>query len=220
MLAEARRRMIEEQLRARGVTDARLLAAFERVPRHAFVEKALWPQAYEDHPLPIPGGQTISQPYIVGLMTSCLRLRGHERVLEIGAGSGYQTAILAELARDVYAIERLPELARALPGVLRALGCRGAVRVRTGDGSLGWPSRAPFDGILVAAGGPAVPEPLLAQLADPGRLVVPVGSRDQQVLLDIEKSQGRLHEHRVASCMFVPLVGQHGWRDTDGDGAP
>lgn len=202
--------MVEEQLRARGLTDGRLLAAFRKVPRHVFVPAEFQNEAYADHPLPIGGGQTISQPYIVALMTHHLRLQGHERVLEIGAGSGYQTAILAELALEVFAVERLPELLHAVGRRLGELGYLN-VHLNAGNGSLGWPEHAPYDAILVSAAAPEVPRPLLEQLADGGRMVLPIGPHEAQMLVEIEKRRGALHRKEIASCVFVPLVGEHGW---------
>ncbi len=206
----ARLRMVEEQVRARGLTDERLLSAFRKVPRHLFVPTEVRHQAYEDTPLPIGAGQTISQPYIVALMVSRLRLQGHERVLDVGAGSGYQTAILAELALDVYAVEWLPELLTSLAERLEALGYLN-VRVTSGDGSLGWPDYAPYDAIIVSAGAPAVPPPLSKQLGDPGRMVIPVGSQQAQVLTEVEKQGGSVTQRGTEPCVFVPLVGTYGW---------
>lgn len=207
---EQRERMVREQLKARGLTDERLLRAFRKVPRHQFVPEDLLAQAYTDHPLPIGVGQTISQPYMVALMTSRLRLQGHERVLEIGAGSGYQTAILAELALEVFSVERLPELLSTALERVNALGYLN-VHLTTGNGSLGWPERAPYDGIVVTAAAPGIPEPLLAQLADHGRMVLPIGSAESQMLIEVEKQHGTILQKEITSCVFVPLVGQHGW---------
>ena len=202
--------MIQEQLKTRGITDERLLAAFRKIPRHLFVPQELQPQAYTDHPLPIGSGQTISQPYIVALMTSRLRLQGHERVLEIGSGSGYQTAILAELALEVFSVERLPELLSGVAERMTALGYLN-VHLTTGNGSLGWPEHAPYDAIVVTAAAPDVPESLLSQLADRGRLVLPIGPQEAQMLVEVEKRHGIIHRKELTSCVFVPLVGRHGW---------
>jgi protein-L-isoaspartate(D-aspartate) O-methyltransferase len=207
---EERERMVEEQIHARGLTDARLLAAFGKVPRHQFVPAALQEEAYQDHPIPLSGGQTISQPYMVALMTGQLRLHGHERVLEIGTGSGYQAAILAELALEVFSVERLPELLRSARRRLEALGYHN-VHFNTGNGSLGWAEHAPYDAIVVTAAAPAVPQPLLAQLADPGRMVLPIGGPEGQLLYLVEQRGGRVTQTPVASCVFVPLLGRHGW---------
>src|SRR3989449_8314298 len=180
-----RERMVEEQLVRRGITDARVLDAMRRVPRRRFAEEALRDRAYGDHPLPIGEQQTISQPYIVGLMTSLLALSGNEKVLEVGTGSGYQTAVLAELARRVCSIERLAPLAARSRALLEGLGYMN-VWVRVGNGALGWPDEAPFDRILVAAGGPGVPPPLFEQLAEGGRMVLPLGAAAGQILMLVE----------------------------------
>ena len=210
MFEEARDRMVEQQVRARGIHDERVLAAFRRVPRHLFVPADAQAQAYEDHPVPIGGGQTISQPYIVALMTNALRLQGHERVLEIGAGSGYQTAILAELALDVFAVERLPELLSAAAQRLEALGYAN-FHLTPGNGSLGWAGHAPYDAILVAAAAPDVPKPLMAQLVDGGRLVIPIGPAEGQWLTVVVKQSKSFTRTTIGSCVFVPLIGTHGW---------
>ena len=209
--ARARERMVEEQLVNRGVSDLRVLAAVSRVERHRFVAEALQMRAYDDKPLPIGERQTISQPYMVGLMTQALELRGHERVLEIGTGCGYQTAVLAELAATVYTVERLAVLAAAARVTLEAFGYTNVV-TRVGDGSLGWADEGPFDAILVTAGTPQVPRPLLAQLAMKGRLVFPVGEEELQTLVRIRKEGEGLHEEYLGDCRFVKLVGRYGWR--------
>ena len=207
---QARIQMVESQVRLRGITEERVIAAFRKIPRHLFVPEEFRHEAYADHPLPIGAGQTISQPYIVALMTQALRLQGHERVLEIGAGSGYQTAILAELALEVFAIERIPDLLEGVRHRLRASGCLN-VQLATGNGSLGWPEHAPYDGILVSAAAPDIPRPLLAQLAEGGRMVLPIGPHPSQMLVEVEKRGGRIIHKELASCVFVPLVGEHGW---------
>ena len=207
-----RLRMVEEQLRGRGIADPRVLAAFRKVPRHQFVPAELGQEAYADRPLPIGAGQTISQPYMVALMVNCLHLQGHERVLEIGAGSGYQTAILSELALEVYAVERLPELLSEAARRLSALGCLN-VHLTPGNGSLGWPEHAPYDAIIVSAAAPDIPNPLLAQLVDHGRMVLPLGPQAGQTLIEVEKHHGTVTRKDVASCVFVPLLGRHGWPD-------
>ena len=207
--ARERERMVEE-IAARGVTDPRVLAALRRVPRHRFVQEALRDRAYGDHPLPIGEEQTISQPYIVGLMSSLLELTGQEKVLEIGTGSGYQTAALAELARRVCSIERLPRLAERARATLEGLGYDN-VWVRVGNGTLGWPDEAPFDRIIVTAGGPAVPPPLVQQLAEGGRMVLPVGSADNQVLTIVENVGGEIRQRTHGECKFVKLVGKYAW---------
>jgi protein-L-isoaspartate(D-aspartate) O-methyltransferase len=204
--------MVEEQLAGRGITDARVLDAMRRVPRHRFVEEALRDRAYGDHPLPIGEGQTISQPYMVAAMTQLLRLTGREKVLEIGTGSGYQTAILAELARRVCSIERLPTLATRARRTLEVLGYTNAV-VRTGDGTYGWPDEAPFDRILVTAAAPSVPAPLFQQLTEGGRMVVPVGQTQSQTLTVVDKVDGRMRTSADCGCVFVKLVGKYGWEE-------
>ena len=208
--ARERDRMVDEQVAARGVTDPRVVAALRRVPRHRFVQEALRERAYGDHPLPIGEEQTISQPYIVGLMSSLLELSGRLKVLEIGTGSGYQTAVLAELARRVCSVERLPRLAERARALLEQLGHTN-VWVRVGSGTLGWPDEAPFDRILVTAGGPAVPPPLFQQLAEGGRMVVPIGDAVNQVLTLVEKVGGEMKTRECGECKFVKLVGKYAW---------
>jgi protein-L-isoaspartate(D-aspartate) O-methyltransferase len=193
------------------IRDAKVLEAMRTVPRHAFVPEALQGRAYGDHALPISGSQTISQPYIVARMTELLEINSESRVLEIGAGSGYQTAILAKVAGQVYSIERIASLAREAQSRIRQLNIYNAT-VKCFDGTLGWAANAPYDGILVAAGGPTVPEPLVAQLKVGGRLVVPVGeSRESQRLVRITKTATGSKEEDHGGCAFVPLIGQHGW---------
>ena len=206
----SRARMVEDQLAHRGITDERVLAAMRRVPRHLFVEEPLRDRAHGDHPLPIGEEQTISQPYIVGLMTQLLELRGQEKILEVGTGSGYQTAVLAELARRVCSIERLPRLAERARSLLEQLGYDN-VWVRVGSGTLGWPDEAPFDRILVTAGGPSVPPPLFQQLAEGGRMVVPVGDVANQTLTVVEKIRGEMKTRPCGDCKFVKLVGKYAW---------
>lgn len=202
---------IDSQLVARGITDSRVLEAMRRVSRAAFVPDHAQSDAYADRALPIGSGQTISQPYMVAVMTEALQLTGSERVLDVGTGSGYQAAVLAELARHVITIERVPELAEAARTRLAALGYTN-IDVVVGDGTLGAPAHAPFDGILVAAGAPAVPQALKEQLsAEGGRLVVPVGPPAQQWLTIVTRSGDRFDEARGTGCVFVPLVGVHGW---------
>lgn len=206
----ARRRMVEQQLRARDIVDERVLAAMGRVPRHLFVEPALERFAYEDRPLSIGAGQTISQPYIVALMIQLLQVQPSHRILEVGTGSGYQAAVLAELAAEVYTIEIIPSLAEGARGRLEALGYRN-VHVREGDGYEGWPEVAPFDGIVVAAGAPQIPLPLIGQLREGGRLAIPVGvARGTQDLILGEKRGGRLQIRSIAPVLFVPLTGKGG----------
>ena len=210
--AALRAEMIETQLRRRGIQDAAVLAAMMAVPRHEFVPEELRSQAYEDVPLPIGGGQTISQPYIVAAMTSALHLQPGDRVLEIGTGCGYQAAVLSHLAKEVFTIERRPELASAASADLARLGYLNA-HVHCGDGTLGLPEFAPFDAILVAAGAPAIPKPLLAQLAEGGRMTLPVGDAEQQELQLIEKRGDAFPIKILEGCRFVPLVGYYGWQE-------
>jgi protein-L-isoaspartate(D-aspartate) O-methyltransferase len=202
--------MVAEQLVRRGISDGRVLEAMRKIPRHRFVEEALRERAYGDHPLPIGENQTISQPYIVALMTQLLRLTGREKVLELGTGSGYQTALLAELARRVCSVERLPALAMRARRLLEDLGYTNAV-VKTADGTYGWPDEAPFDRILVTAGAPAVPPPLIQQLAEGGRLVVPIGDEQAQTLHVVDKIDGQVRTSVESGCAFVKLVGRYGW---------
>jgi len=209
-LARERERMVDEQLARRGIGDPRVLDAMRRIPRHRFIEEGLAHSAYEDHPLPIGEGQTISQPYIVALMTSLLELTGPEKVLEVGTGSGYQTAVLGALARRVCSIERLPRLAERARATLESLGVSN-VWIRVGNGALGWPDEAPFDRILVAAGGPTVPPPLMEQLADGGRMILPVGSAEDQVLTVVERTGGEIRSRQMGECKFVKLVGKYAW---------
>lgn len=212
-LAIARRRMVERHVLPRGIKDPRVIDALLRVPRHLFVPEALQNQAYGDYPLPIGNKQTISQPYMVAAMTEALQLTGSETVLEIGTGSGYQTAILAMLARRVFTLERIGELARQARRVLDQLGFA-TVNLRVTDGTLGWEEKAPFDAILVTAGAPEVPQTYVEQLAPGGRLVIPVGDRETQTLCRITKTpEGRLLRKDLFACRFVPLIGQEGWRN-------
>ena len=205
-----RERMIEEQLVPRGISDPRVLEAMRQVPRHLFVEDAMQAHAYGDFPLPIGSGQTISQPYIVALMTEALQLKGSERVLEIGTGSGYQAAILSRLCLRVYTIERIDALVGRARRVFDRLRYHNIVS-RIDDGTEGWSAEAPFDGILVTAGGPRIPDPLLAQLADPGRLVIPVGDQGVQDLQLVEKRDGGLTVRTIEQVRFVDLIGAYGW---------
>jgi protein-L-isoaspartate(D-aspartate) O-methyltransferase len=207
-----RRAMIRTQLQRRGITDRRVLQAMREVPRHAFVPLEWRHEAYSDRPLPIAADQTISQPYMVAIMTQSLALQGHEHVLEIGTGSGYQAAVLSRLAAQVYTIEYFPDLAERARAILRHLGYAN-VQVSTGDGGLGLPASAPYHGILVAAAAPHVPQPLLTQLAEGGRLVIPVGSVTSQELFIITHHGDAYTQERSVPCRFVPLLGQEGWAD-------
>ena len=207
-----RGRMVDEQIAARGVRDPRVLAAMRRVPRHEFMPEAMRVQAYGDHAMPIGEGQTISQPYIVALMSELLELRGDERVLEIGTGSGYQAAVLAELSRKVYTIERVKVLADRARATLDRLGYR-TVAMKVYDGTYGWKEMAPFDAIIVTAAAPDVPAALVEQLTEGGRLVIPVGERFSQVLMKVVKSASGVVTQTSIPCMFVPLIGAHGWKE-------
>ncbi len=204
--ALARRQMVERQLQSRGIADPAVLRAMGKVPRHRFVRPSLESLAYTDQPLPIEEGQTISQPYIVALMTELLELKGGEKVLEVGTGSGYQAAVLAEIVNEVYTIEILPGLAASAAARLRQLGYV-RVQVRAGDGYLGWPEAQPFDAIIVTAGATHIPRPLIQQLAEGGRLVIPVGSSsDRQDLILGRKTEGQFVTRVIAPVRFVPLV--------------
>lgn len=203
--------MIERLRDHYGIRDERVLRAMRDVPRHRFVPEALQSRAYGDHALPIDANQTISQPFIVARMTELLELTRDSRVLEIGAGSGYQTAVLARLGAHVYAIERIPELARQAQARMRELGIHNAT-IMCFDGTLGWNAHAPYDAALVAAGGPSIPEPLIAQLKTGGRLVVPVGERrDAQRLIRIIRTEDGYKQEDHGACAFVPLIGRYGW---------
>lgn len=208
LYARQRARMVATQIESRGITDPRVLAALRRVRRHLFMPAACRPLAYEDHPLPIGAGQTISQPYIVAFMTAALRLAEHDRVLEVGTGSGYQAAILAALAQEVYSLEILPALAERARAALQAEGCHN-VRVRVGDGTAGWPEAAPFDAAIVTCAPERIPAPLVAQLREGGRLAIPVGpAQDVQQLLLGVKREGRVETRAVMAVAFVPMVRQ------------
>ena len=207
--ADARQRMVEEQIRTRGISDPAVLVALETVPRHLFVPPDQRAQAYADHPLPIGAGQTISQPYMVALMTSLLDLKPSSKVLEVGTGSGYQAAVLSRVAGEVYTIEILKPLAERASHTLAGLGYRN-VHVRVGDGFQGWPGEAPFDAIIVTAAPPRVPEPLLQQLRKGGKLVIPVGNRDtlQNLLVLTRRADGGFDRTSVMPVRFVPMTGE------------
>ena len=204
--------MVMEQLIPRNISDKLILEAFRKVPRHEFIPQELRHSAYNDYPIPIGEGQTISQPYMVALMTESLGLQGTEKVLEIGTGSGYQAAILAELAREVYSVERFQSLAERAGETLDALGYKN-IRIKTADGTLGWPDFAPYDRILVTAAAPAAPDSLIKQLNEKGRLVIPIGGRFSQSLTIIEKTNTGISSREVCGCVFVPLIGEEGWRE-------
>jgi protein-L-isoaspartate(D-aspartate) O-methyltransferase len=205
-----RRKMVEKQIAPRGVRDPRILEAMSEIPRELFVEEALRARAYTDSALPIGHAQTISQPYIAARMTELLELTPQHRVLEIGTGTGYQTALLARLAGEVFTIERIPALAERAQENLRRLGFTN-VRLKVGDGTLGWPDRAPFDAILVAAGAPGVPRALSGQLAPRGRMILPVGDTLRQTLTLIVAGEGGHDQQAHESCVFVRLIGEEGW---------
>ncbi|MEK6612022.1 MAG: protein-L-isoaspartate(D-aspartate) O-methyltransferase [Gemmatimonadota bacterium] len=205
----ARRRLIEE-LRGKGIRDMAVLRALDLTPRHQFVPTGVRHRAYEDTPLPIGNGQTISQPWVHAIYLQTLGLKGDENVLEIGTGSGYQTVLLAHLCRHVYSVERIRPLLESARDAITACGVRN-VSLLCGDGSFGWPEFAPYDAILVSAGSPEVPKPLLAQLAEGGRLIVPVGGREDQRLIEMTRQGDAYHRRELSGVRFVPLVGEHGW---------
>ncbi|MFW6133030.1 MAG: protein-L-isoaspartate(D-aspartate) O-methyltransferase [Planctomycetota bacterium] len=209
-LTELRQRMVERQLRRRGIDDPDVLTAFAEVPRHLFVPDSERPHAYEDRPLPIGRGQTISQPYIVALMVQELGVSRDDLVLDVGSGSGYQTAILARLAAHVYAIERVEEFAERAIDLLGRLNIDN-VTFQTGDGSLGWPEQAPFDRIICGAAAPDIPSPWGDQLADGGRIVAPVGSAATQTLVAVDKRDGKVRRRSICDVRFVKLIGREGW---------
>lgn len=202
--------MVEEQIVSRGIKDAKLIAAMKKIPRHLFVEEALHSQAYSDHPLPIGEKQTISQPYMVALMTEALLLNGKEKVLEIGTGSGYQTAILAELSEKVFSVERIRSLAIRARKLLYELGYFN-VEIKIFDGTFGWMEESPFDAIMVTAGSPDIPQPLIDQLSIGGRLVIPVGEALVQDLFRVTKTEEGVKKEDLGGCRFVKLIGKYGW---------
>ena len=206
-----RERMVKEQIVARGIEDTRVIQAMNKVPRHLFVENTYYHQAYNDYPLPIGQNQTISQPYMVASMTELLELKGNEKVLEIGTGSGYQTAILALLCSKVYSVERISELTRKARLTLKQLGFSN-INLIVRDGTLGWSEFAPYNGIIVTAGAPEIPNALIEQLANNGRMVIPVGNEASQTLNFVEKHKGRIYRKEFFGCAFVPLVGKGGWK--------
>ena len=209
--ANLRERMVATQIASRGIKNKRILETMAKVPRHRFVLSKYLDSAYEDHPLPIGEGQTISQPYMVALMTECLGLKGDEKVLEVGTGSGYQAAILAELSKEVYTIERFESLAERAKKVLSDLEYKN-VKVIIGDGSRGLEKEAPFNRIVVTAGAPVLPKSLADQLAGGGKMVIPVGGSFSQALLLVEKEKGKVKTTSVCGCVFVPLIGEYGWK--------
>jgi protein-L-isoaspartate(D-aspartate) O-methyltransferase len=208
----AREKMVRTQIIARGITDPGVLFAMGKVPRDRFLEEALGGEAYNDHPLPIGHKQTISQPYMVALMTEALDLRGTENTLEIGTGCGYQTAILSELSQKVYTVERIRELMVKARTTLHELGYDN-ILFKAFDGTLGWPEYQPYDAIIVTAGAPKIPQPLLDQLADGGRLVIPVGDRYGQELIKVTRKKEGYNQRNLGGCRFVDLIGLHGWKE-------
>ena len=208
----SRERMVKNQLVTRGIKNKRVLQAMSKVPRHLFIEDALYGEAYNDHPVPIGEKQTISQPYIVALMTEALELKGNENTLEIGTGSGYQTAILAELTSRVYTIERIKSLLGHARKLLSHLGYDN-ILFKAFDGTLGWKEYAPFDAIMVTAGAPHIAKPLIDQLADNGRMIIPVGDRYSQELIKVIRKGKDLEQKSLGGCRFVNLIGAHGWSD-------
>ena len=211
----ARERMVEKQIKARGIKDERVIKAMLKIPRHLFVDESLVEQAYGDYPLPIGEGQTISQPYIVALMTEALELKGNERVLEIGTGSGYQTAILAELALWVYTIEKIPTLLQKAKKVLiEILGYKN-ISFKLGDGTLGWKEASPFDRIIVTAASPSIPDPLIEQLKEGGKIVIPIGDEYSQTLVKATKIKNKLQIESLGEVRFVKLIGQYGFKNND-----
>ncbi len=210
----ARERLVET-LREKGIKDLAVLRAFEMTPRHAFVPTGLRHRAYEDAPLPIGNGQTISQPWVHARYLELLRLTGRERVLEVGTGSGYQTVLLAHLCAQVFSIERIPALFHAAREAIERAGVKN-VSLLMGDGTVGWREYAPYDGILVGAGAPSVPQPLLDQLAEGGRLLIPIGDRETQKLMLAERNKGAIETTEIAPVRFVPLLGSHGWSSEGG----
>jgi protein-L-isoaspartate(D-aspartate) O-methyltransferase len=207
----ARQRMLRNNLIPRGINDPEVLKAMGKIHRHLFVEEALEGEAYNDHPLPIGHKQTISQPYIVALMTQALRLSGKDRVLEIGTGSGYQTAILAELADRVYTVERIRPLMEQARTLLNTMGYTN-ILFRAFDGTIGWKEHAPYDGIIITAGSPDIPKPLLEQLDEGGRMIVPVGDRSTQTLFKVIRQGNGYVKEDLGGCRFVDLIGTHGWK--------
>jgi protein-L-isoaspartate(D-aspartate) O-methyltransferase len=207
-----RNEMVEGQLIPRGIMDAAVLTAMRKVPRHLFTSGKSLENSYADYPLPVGEGQTISQPYMVALMTQCLELKGGGKVLEIGTGSGYQAAILREIAAEVYSVERYDTLAQKARELLDGLGYKD-IKIKVGDGTEGWDEFAPYDGIIVTAGAPSVPAPLVEQLAEGGIMVIPVGGAFSQELLLIRKNQGEITQEIICGCTFVPLVGKYGWQE-------
>lgn len=213
---QLREAMVRDQIIARGIKEERVIEVFRRVKREKFIPPEIRKEAYEDFPLPIGEEQTISQPYMTALMTECLELKGTEKVLEIGTGSGYQTVILAELAREVYSVERISSLAQRTKRFLRKLGYTN-IRILVANGTLGWEEFSPYDRILVTAGAKEIPPPLLAQLKSGGIMVIPVGDIYSQELEVIRKEEDNIKIETVEKCVFVPLIGMYGWKENTGN---
>jgi protein-L-isoaspartate(D-aspartate) O-methyltransferase len=209
---QRRERMVNTQIASRGIRDQRVLSAMLAVPRHRFVPGHVIGSAYRDSPLPIGDGQTISQPYIVALMTELLQLAGGDKVLEIGTGSGYQAAILGQIAAKVITVERIANLAQEASRTLTELGYDN-IHIKVGDGTVGWPAELPYDAIIVTAAAPSLSEPLVQQLADGGRLVAPIGPRYTQTLVRVRRTGDQFHTESLIGVAFVPLIGEHGWQD-------
>lgn len=207
-----RKRMVQEQLIPRGIRDPRVLEVFSKVERHRFIPEEFRKSSYADYPVPIGEGQTISQPFIVALMTQSLRVSPEDKILEIGTGSGYQAAVLAELAKEVYSVERIESLAKKAEGLFKDLGCAN-IRTKVDDGTLGWKERAPFNKIIITAASPRIPLPLTEQLAESGVLILPLGESFSQVLTTVEKKGKQLQHQQICGCVFVPLVGKYGWKN-------
>jgi protein-L-isoaspartate(D-aspartate) O-methyltransferase len=209
-----KRSMIDSQLKSRGISSLEVLRAMSVVPREKFVSSEFIEAAYNDGPLSIGSGQTISQPYMVAMMTEALMLRKNDKVLEIGTGSGYQAAVLQEIAANIYSVERISALAENAKALLVSLGYSD-IAIKVGDGTLGWPEEAPFDAIIVTSGSPSVPETLMSQLTNNGRMIIPVGSMTHQRIIRITRTEGNFNKEELLSCVFVPLIGEHGWRESE-----
>lgn len=207
-----RKRMVQEQLIPRGIKDPRVLEVFSKIERHRFIPDDFRGSSYADYPISIGEGQTISQPFIVALMTQSLEVSPEDKILEIGTGSGYQTAVLAELAKEVYTIERIESLAKRAEALLRGIGYNNII-IKVDDGTLGWKENAPFDKIIITAASPRIPLPLTEQLAEKGKLIVPLGEPFSQVLTLVEKRADQLQYQQICGCVFVPLVGKYGWKN-------
>jgi protein-L-isoaspartate(D-aspartate) O-methyltransferase len=208
----ARERMVQEQAVARGIQDPRVIAALRKIPRHLFVDLGIVNRAYDDSALPIGEKQTLSQPYMTARMVEALSLSGEEKVLEIGTGSGYQTAVLAELCFNVFSVEKIRVLSRKARALLDRLGYQN-IALHVGDGTIGWSEHAPYDGIIVSAGSPSVPQPLLEQLGEHGRLLIPIGDEQTQTLVRVSRRPSGFHQEQLGECKFVKLFGKYGWRN-------